>query len=452
MHRDAGPTATFACLAPVWTGIRSEWPIPEHLLKVCRVSVIRPKLPEDPLLLSLPGAEAACRQEPVATRLEQVRRDLLETPGTDVDGSFLGQPERLLAGYGTTRSAARRADSELFAILSAARAIRDRVDRVVYVGGRGACACVEALFATCCHPFHNELSRGERGGRPRLTWLTETWDSDRMQGVLDLVAPSARAHRSDDLLDRWALVAAGAGETDSEAAMYHLLRGALRPTGASGASPVTEPVAEPIAVIPLPGSRLANAAADARHCFPLPEGVRGARAFFTAAGLLPASIVGLDVVRLLEGAASMQRRFREAPPAENPVLALAAAQPSPQVFLHAQDPRLSTVIAWYEALLAHGYEGVREIEAHVTNTFGWSATTGQVDPWIYQKISETYVLDADMRARMAELNTVATSRMAKRLLEASDRNYWTPDAATLRALRQADDELEDRLEGVSSAA
>ena len=48
----------------------------------------------------------------------------------------------------------------------------------------------------------------------------------------------------------------------------------------------------------------------------------------------------------------MQRRFREAPPAENPVLALAAAQPSPQVFLHAQDPRLSTVIAWYEALLA----------------------------------------------------------------------------------------------------
>ena len=107
---------------------------------------------------------------------------------------------------------------------------------------------------------------------------------------------------------------------------------------------------------------------------------------------------------------------------------------------------------WFEGLLKHGYEGVRQIEAHVTNTLGWSATTGQVDPWIYQKISETYVLDADMRARMAELNTVATSRMAKRLLEASDRNYWTPDAATLRALRQADDELEDRLEGVSSAA
>jgi magnesium chelatase subunit H len=53
---------------------------------------------------------------------------------------------------------------------------------------------------------------------------------------------------------------------------------------------------------------------------------------------------------------------------------------------------------------------------------------------------------------MAELNPIASSRMAKRLLEASDRNYWAPDDATLQALRQASDELEDRLEGVPTAA
>ena len=35
---------------------------------------------------------------------------------------------------------------------------------------------------------------------------------------------------------------------------------------------------------------------------------------------------------------------------------------------------------WYEALLKHGYEGVREIDAHVTNTLGWSATTGGGQP------------------------------------------------------------------------
>jgi magnesium chelatase subunit H len=105
---------------------------------------------------------------------------------------------------------------------------------------------------------------------------------------------------------------------------------------------------------------------------------------------------------------------------------------------------------FYEALLKHGSEGVRQIEAHVTNTLGWSATTGQVEPWVYQRISETFVLDEKMRSRLAELNPVASSRMANRLLEATDRAYWTPDAATLAALQNAADSLEDRMEGIAA--
>ena len=104
---------------------------------------------------------------------------------------------------------------------------------------------------------------------------------------------------------------------------------------------------------------------------------------------------------------------------------------------------------WYEGLLKHGYEGVREIEAHVTNTLGWSATTGEVSPWVYQQLAETYVLDAEMRDRLAALNPKASAKIVGRLIEATDRQYWAPDAATLDALRQASDDLEDRLEGVS---
>ncbi|WP_425040014.1 magnesium chelatase subunit H [Primorskyibacter sp. S187A] len=105
---------------------------------------------------------------------------------------------------------------------------------------------------------------------------------------------------------------------------------------------------------------------------------------------------------------------------------------------------------WFEGLLKHGAEGVRQIEAQVTNTLGWSATTGQVDPWVYQRISETFVLDPEMRERLAELNPTASSRMANRLLEASDRAYWQPDAETLAALQEAADQLEDRLEGIAA--
>jgi magnesium chelatase subunit H len=107
---------------------------------------------------------------------------------------------------------------------------------------------------------------------------------------------------------------------------------------------------------------------------------------------------------------------------------------------------------WYEGMLEHGYEGVRQIEVHLTNTMGWSATTGQVQPWVYKQLTDTFMLDPAMRERLARLNPTASARVANRLLEASERNFWQPDAQTLEALRRAGEELEDRLEGVYEGA
>jgi len=103
---------------------------------------------------------------------------------------------------------------------------------------------------------------------------------------------------------------------------------------------------------------------------------------------------------------------------------------------------------WYRAMLEHGYEGVRQIESHITNTVGWSATTGEVAPWVYKQLTQTYVLDPKMREQLAALNPTASAKVASRLLEASERHYWEPDPETLEALRRAGEELEDRIEGV----
>ena len=105
---------------------------------------------------------------------------------------------------------------------------------------------------------------------------------------------------------------------------------------------------------------------------------------------------------------------------------------------------------YYEPLLQHGHEGVRQIEASITNTVGWSATTGKVNPQIYQQLSKTFVLDDFMRKRLADLNPQASMRMANRLIEASDRQYWTPDAETFAALQNAADAIEDQLEGIAA--
>ena len=104
---------------------------------------------------------------------------------------------------------------------------------------------------------------------------------------------------------------------------------------------------------------------------------------------------------------------------------------------------------WHESMLQHGFEGVRQIESHLTNTMGWSATTGQIQPWVYQQLAQTFILDPTMRERMAQLNPAASAQFANRLLEASRRNFWQPDSQTLMALQQAGAELEDRLEGIT---
>lgn len=120
-----------------------------------------------------------------------------------------------------------------------------------------------------------------------------------------------------------------------------------------------------------------------------------------------------------------------------------------QVALETRTRTLNPV--WIEAQLKYGYEGVRQVEAAVTTTMGWSATTGQVDPWVYSRISETYVLDEEMRRRIAEMNPRAAAKIANRLIEAADRQYWQPDAETLAALYAATDAIEDQLEGVAPA-
>ena len=120
-----------------------------------------------------------------------------------------------------------------------------------------------------------------------------------------------------------------------------------------------------------------------------------------------------------------------------------------QVALEARTRALNP--KWFEALLAHGYEGVRQIEAHVTNTMGWSATTGQVAPWVYDRLAATFMLDDAMRRRLAALNPTASAKIANRLIEAHERRYWTPSAEVLDRLRAAGEELEDRLEGIMGA-
>jgi magnesium chelatase subunit H len=103
---------------------------------------------------------------------------------------------------------------------------------------------------------------------------------------------------------------------------------------------------------------------------------------------------------------------------------------------------------WYEGMLKHGFRGVAEIENHVSNTFGWSATADAVDDWVYTEVANTFLFDETMLERLRELNPHSAHSLAQRLLEANGRGYWEVDESILEKLRDISRSLEDQLEGV----
>jgi cobaltochelatase CobN len=105
---------------------------------------------------------------------------------------------------------------------------------------------------------------------------------------------------------------------------------------------------------------------------------------------------------------------------------------------------------WIAAMRRHGYKGAFELAATVDYLFGYDATAGVVDDWMYERLAAEYVFDAETREFMRASNPWALRGIAERLLEAADRGMWAePAAATLDGLRETYLELEGDLEDTS---
>jgi len=255
----------------------------------------------------------------VAAREETLQTDLqLMTQGAEVptekqplDAGFIELPERLLREYEERRDA-----SELGRILQTAEQLRDAVDRVVVLGIGGSYMGARALMDACCPPYFNELSRGDRGSRPRMYFEGNNVDNDATQGLLSLLGDG---HEAQDVDARWAIVgiSKSGGTLETAVAMRQFLAALLRSCGGD-----QQRLAQ--LVVPVTGTsgrlfELAQAiGCPAIHR--VPDGVGGRFSVLSAVGLLPAAILGLDLIQLLQAAAAMNDHFRTAAPGENAVL------------------------------------------------------------------------------------------------------------------------------------
>jgi glucose-6-phosphate isomerase len=295
----------------------------------------------------------------LAEKLSQARKEVLtedlelfanggEVPAAKqpLDSGYHELPERLLDDYQTDRS-----NSELHQILTTAKRLRESVDRVVVLGIGGSYMGARALMESCCEPYFNELPKSQRGGRPRMYFAGYNVDNDSTQGLMELL--KATNNGPDD---RWAMVVVSksGGTLETAAALRQFIQSFVESFGQEHL---------PTHLIPVTGKsgKLASLA-DSIGCqdrFVVPDGVGGRFSILSPVGLLPAAILGINVVELLESAATMNEHFRTAAPGENAVLdyvavnhLLESQQGCNTRILSAWCNSLESVGLWYDQLLA----------------------------------------------------------------------------------------------------
>jgi len=295
-------------------------------------------------------------------KLESARNEVaadvtLFESGSDVpaekeplDAGFIRLPQQLLEAVATSP-----ATSQIGRIISTAVRLREEIDRVVLLGIGGSYMGARALFEAICHPWHNELSRADRNGVPRVYFEGNNVDSDAQQALLDMLARTTEA--AQELASRWGIVVISkSGGTLETALSFRLFRQALEELHGADSDAVRR------CIVPVTGETgklrdITDEQGYESH-FPIPDGVGGRFSIFTAVGLVPAAILGLDLNELLRGAADMTERFFTAPAGDNPVLDYTAVchcweqQGAGTRILSTWGKRLEAAGLWYDQLLS----------------------------------------------------------------------------------------------------
>lgn len=227
---------------------------------------------------------------------------LLESPPMR---SLLRRPSELLLAYQKDRHS-----SLLARIFKLANRTHQIADRVVVFAPPEIRLAIESVWKTCCQPHWNELSRGDRGSKPRMTFVGHDLDNDAIQGTLHLLG-THRDIQCRDVLDRWSIVIIEPrdGSVRSELALKYFLPALQRQLSSH-----TELVTESVVAIVDPNSTWVEQYRNLglTQCLELLSPVDGFDTLANAATLLPAALLGINVMELLAGAAAGSRCAEQA--------------------------------------------------------------------------------------------------------------------------------------------
>lgn len=301
------------------------------------------------------------RLKELMPRLLQVRsqvaaeRELQQVPPEmqPLEAGFIDLPQKSLDDHRRKAEA-----SALGKVLALAGKMRDQVDRVVVLGNGGSYLGARALFEALRSAYHNELPAESRIGIPRVYFEGNTVDNDSLQELMELLQVSCVDPEMRP--ERWGLVLVSkSGDTLETAAAYRVLRREATEYYGSKSARLRQLIAAVTGTSGRLRELLKAEGCPEENVLTIPDNVSGRFSVFTAAGLLPAALLGLDARALLLGASAMTRRFLEEPFERNPVLQYAGVNylmteelGKPVRVLSVWSRKLEALGHWYDHLVA----------------------------------------------------------------------------------------------------
>jgi glucose-6-phosphate isomerase len=318
----------------------------------------------------------------LADKLGELRRELVETDQSQyesgnipadkqpLDARFFWLPEEQLAAYEQGRE-----KSELGRIFQVANGMHDEIDAVVVLGIGGSYMGARAMMEACCDPYHNELTRGNRGSKPRMYFEGNNVDNDASAALLHRLAQGGYGDSPAEKRVAIVVISKSGGTMETAVAFRQFLS-AIETT-------LTSETKDQLGrlVIPVTGEsgKLHDLASEigCQEIFSVPDGVGGRFSVLSSVGLMPAAFLGLDCIELLQGAVAMNEHFKTASYEENVVLQYVAvnhllAQHRDKTIrvMSVWSKALESVGMWYDQLLAesNGKEGLGVTPLTTVNT------------------------------------------------------------------------------------
>ena len=363
-------------------------------------------------LADLAGHLDEARDEVLADA--QLWADGVEVPAEKVplDAGFHDLPDRLLADFRN-----HGVKSELARIKAAADRLSGEVGSVVVLGIGGSYMGARALLEACCHQYYNEVEPTMRRGRPRIYFEGNNVDNDALLDLQRLLQSRG---------DQWGLVCISkSGGTLETAAAFRILLHDLQASLGKDAGELAK------FVIPVTGKSGKlfdlSQALGCKEVFEVPDGVGGRFSVLSAVGLMPAALLGLDVERLLMGAAAMNEHFRNNGPATNIVLQYVGVCHLMEELrgcytrvLSTWGKRLEAAGLWYDQLLAEslGKHEVGALPLTVVNTRDLHSRGQQHQEGARDKLITNLIVDQPSRGAIkvgsSDLNQDGLNELAEK--------------------------------------